>query len=340
MFQLFHQGKHTASWQGTGNRKKPFTCPPVSVGCGLRVPFLTGIWAYNQVNRISLDRWSGYLGGVGTICIWSGFIVFSRMGMVGNLNAFDITALRFLVSFLITAPFVYVYWPRHLSLPKTLFLSACGPGALYSMLMFTGLKTSPAAYAGVFANGTIPIFTAIIALCLMGSKLGGKGVLAIAVIFSGGVAVGYNGLMTGGADALQGIVYFLSASFLLAIYFVCLQHWKLTPKQAMIVVNVPTALVYLPIWYFLLPSNLAAASMSEILFHGLFQGIGPGVLAVLLMAFTVQKLGPTQVAGFAASVPTVAALVAIPLLGEHLGLIEWLGMAAVTIGLLLLLWRR
>ncbi|NQW02277.1 MAG: DMT family transporter [Rhodospirillales bacterium] len=290
--------------------------------------------------RPSFEKWSGYLSGVGTICIWAGFIVFSRMGMVGNLNAFDITALRFVVSFLITVPFVYAYWPRHLPLYKSLILSACGPGALYSMLMFSGLETSPAAYAGVFANGTLPIFTAIIALFLMGSKLGGRGAVAIAIIFAGGMAVGYTGLIAGGREALQGIAYFLCASFLLAVYFVCLQHWKLTPRQAMIVVNVPTALAYLPVWYFFLPSTMASASTGEILFHGLFQGIGPGVLAVLLMAYTVQKLGPTVNAGFAASVPTVAALVAVPVLGEHLGSVAWIGMGAVTVGLLLLLWRR
>ena len=286
------------------------------------------------------DKWSGYFAGVGTICIWSGFIVFSRMGMVGNLNAYHITVLRFVVSFLITAPFAFAYWPRHLPLYKSLTISACGPGAIYSMLMFTGLETSPAAYAGVFANGTIPIFTAIIALCLRGTRLGPRGILAIAIIFAGGFAVGYNGLITGGSEAIRGIFFFLSASFLLAIYFVCLQHWKLTPKQAMIVVNVPTAMAFLPIWYFFLPSTMKSASLQEIVFHGLFQGVGPGVLAVLLMAYTVQKLGPTVNAGFAASVPTVAAIVAAPVLGEQLGLIDWIGMVAVTVGLLLLLWRR
>jgi drug/metabolite transporter (DMT)-like permease len=286
------------------------------------------------------DKWSGYLSGLGTICIWSGFIVFSRMGMVGNLNAYDITALRFMVSFLITVPFVYLYWPQHLAFYKCLILSACGPGAIYSMLMFTGLETSPAAYAGVFANGTIPIFTAFIALFMMGTKLGSRGLLAITVIFGGGFAVGYNGLLGGGSEALRGIVFFLSASCLLAMYFVCLQYWKLTPRQAMIVVNVPTALVYLPVWYFLLPSTMDTASVQEILFHGLFQGIGPGVVAVLLMAYSVQKLGPTINAGFAASVPTVAAIVAVPVLGEHLAGIQWMGMLAVTVGLLLLLWRR
>ena len=290
--------------------------------------------------RLSMSGWSGYFAGVGTICIWSGFIVFSRMGMVGHLNAYDITAMRFVVSFLITAPFVFAYWPRHLPLYKSLTIAACGPGAIYSMLMFTGLKTSPAAHAGVFANGTIPIFTAIIALCLMGTKLGPRGILAIAIIFAGGFAVGYNGLMTGGSEAIRGIFFFLSASFLLATYFVCLQLWKLTPKQAMIVVNVPTAMAFLPIWYFFLPSTMNTASLQEIVCHGLFQGIGPGVLAVLLMAYTVQKLGPTVNAGFAASVPAVAAMVAVPVLGEQLGLIDWIGMVAVTVGLLLLLWRR
>ncbi len=294
----------------------------------------------NLFNGPAFDKASGYISGLGIVAIWSGFIVLSRVGMVGNLNAYDITALRFMVSAVITLPFLYSYWPRHLAFHKVLFLSACGPGALYSMLMYTGLKTSPAAYAGVFANGTIPIFTALIGFFLMQTRLGFRSLIAIAVIFVGGLAVGFDGLRAGGPDAIQGVVYFLSASILLAIYFVGLQYWKLEPKQALVVVNIPTAVAFLPIWYVFLPSTMATASIEEIALQALFQGIGPSFLAVLMMAYTVQKLGPGVVSGFAASVPSVAAVAAVFVLGETLDLIEWAGMLTVTVGLLMLLWRR
>lgn len=284
--------------------------------------------------------WTGYASGLGVVGIWSGFIVFSRVGITGNLSAYDMTALRFLVGGLITLPFVMAHWPRHIPLMKILFLAACGPGAVYSLLMFTGLKAAPAAYAGVFANGTLPIFTAAIAYFVIGERLGRMGLIGIAVIFAGGVAVGYKGMQAGGADAIGGIALFLTASATLAVYVAAIRRWNLTPKQTLVVINIPTAALFVPLWFFVLPSSMDQAGPGEIAFQALFQGFGPSFLAVLLMTHAVHRLGPTLMAGFAASVPTTAALLAVPVLGEALGLIEWSGVVVVTAGLLMLMWRR
>jgi len=283
---------------------------------------------------------AGYASGLSVIAIWSGFIVFSRLGVTGNLTAFDMTALRFMVGGLITLPFVAGHWPRQLSIPKILFLAAVGPGAGYSVLMFIGLDAAPAAYAGVFANGTLPIFTALIGLVWIGERLGTLATLGIAVIFAGGVAVGYNGLIAGGFDALAGVAFFLTASATLAVYVVLVRRWQVTPKQTLCAINIPTALIFIPVWWFFLPTNLAGATSQEIAFQALFQGFGPSFLAVLLMTYAVHEIGPTKMAAFAATVPTTAALLAIPVLGEHLGTVEWTGVIVVTAGLLLLLWKR
>ena len=46
-----------------------------------------------------------------------------------------------------------------------------------------------------------------------------------------------------------------------------------------------------------------------------------------------MHLGPTLTAGFSAVVPAMAALLAIPVLGEVPGLLQWLGIGLVSIGL-------
>jgi drug/metabolite transporter (DMT)-like permease len=296
------------------------------------------------VSAQSSGLWPAYASALGVVAIWSGFIVFSRLGVTGDLTTYDVTALRFLVGGIITIPFSIFYWPRHLALRKVLFLTVCGPGVLYSQSMYFGLKLSPAAYAGVFANGAIPIFTVFLAFIFLGERLTSKAFAGIAVIFAGGWIVAFNGLTPGGGGGgggtTDGIAYFLAAAFLVAAYINSVRRWKLTPRQTLAIINLPNALVFLPVWYFFLPSSLAAAAWSEIVFQALFQGLGPSFLALVLMTYAVHKLGGTLMAGFAASVPTTAALLAIPVLGENLSLVEWGGVATVTSGLALLLWRR
>lgn len=282
----------------------------------------------------------GYLCGLGFIAIWSGFIVFARLGVIGNLTPYDVTALRFFVGSVVTLPFVFIYWPKHLSLRQILILAALGPGAIYSVLMYSGLNLSPAAFAGIFANATMPIFTAFFAYIWMGTKLGKNAVIAITIILLGGVAVGYEAMKVADSSKLEGVPYFIIGSIVLAAYVALLNRWKLTAKQTLAIINLPNAIVFLPIWYFFLPSTLSTAGMDEILLQALFQGLGPSFLALIFFTYTIQSLGPTPAAGFAAVVPATAALLAIPVLHETLSLTEWVGVGIVTLGLALLLLRK
>ena len=283
---------------------------------------------------------TGLACAVGVIFIWSGFIVFSRAGVTSGLTAYDVTALRFMVAGLIVLPFARAWWPRHLPWRATLAMCVCGPGVLYSMLMFLGLTDASAAYGGVFANGSLPIFTTLLAVLLTGMRPRAVQVAAIIVIMAGGGLLGYRGMTGGGADVISGIALFLSASAVLSFYIVGVQRWQLTPKQALAMINIPNAVVFLPLWYVFLPSNLADADTTTILFQALFQGLGPGFLAVILFAVAALHLGPTATAGFSAAVPASAALLAIPVLGETPTPMEWAGIGIVTLGLGLLMAKR
>jgi len=285
-------------------------------------------------------RWLGYLAGLGVIAIWSGFIVFARFGVKGNLTPYDVTALRFMVGALVTLPFVFLYWPRHLPLTKILVLIATGPGVVYSVLMYNGLNYSPAAFAGVFANGSMPIFTGIFAWVLLGEKLGKNAFIGISAIIAGSIIVSYQSLSVADGQYLIGLPFFLFAALILAIYMIFIRLWNVSSKQILAIMNVPNAVLFLPLWWFALPTTLASASMSEIALQALFQGLAPSFLALVLFTYAIRTIGATPTAGFAASVPATAALLAIPVLGEHLNFIEWSGVLAVTAGLALLILRK
>jgi drug/metabolite transporter (DMT)-like permease len=282
----------------------------------------------------------GLASAAGVIFIWSGFIVFSRAGVTTSLTAYDITALRFMVGGGLVLPFLLSWWPRHLPLRDQIMMSICGPGALYTILMYLGLTDSSAAWGGVFANGSLPVFTTLLGVLVSRDFPGRKQLLAIGVIVAGGVTLGYPQMVAGGQDVLSAIVLFLSASAVLSVYIFGIRRCQLTPRQALALVNLPNAVIFLPLWFFFLPSGLADTEMSTILFQALFQGIGPGFLAVILTAMTAIHLGPTLTAGFSAVVPATAALLAIPVLYEYPTGIEWIGIAVVTAGLVVLVVGR
>ena len=288
------------------------------------------------VTTKSNERILGYLSAAGVFCIWSGFLVFSRAGVQSGLTPFDLTALRFLVAGALVLPFAIAWWPRHLPLHAILLMSVCGPGALYSILMYFGLKHSSAAYGGVFANGTLPIFTILLGFFFAGQMPSRRQIIAALILVTGAVLIGVPGLRSGGSSVVSAIAFFLAASAVLSIYFLGIKQWQLGPREALALVSLPNAAIFLPVWFFFLPSTLHDAPWSTILSQAAFQGLGPGFLAVILFSISAMILGPTPSAGLAAAVPASATLLAIPVLGEIPTAIEWIGISIVTAGLVLL----
>jgi len=285
----------------------------------------------------SNERILGYLSAVGVFCIWSGFLVFSRAGVQSGLTPFDLTALRFIVAGIVILPFAVSWWPRHLPLHATLLMSICGPGALYSVLMYFGLRHSSAAYGGVFANGTLPVFTILLGFFFAKQVPSRRQLIAVLILVVGAVLIGIPGLRSGGSSVVSAIAFFLAASAVLSIYFLGVKQWQVGPREALALVSLPNAVVFLPVWFFFLPSTIQEAPWSTILLQAAFQGLGPGFLAVILFSISARILGPTPSAGLAAAVPASATLLAIPVLGEIPASIEWIGIAIVTAGLVLLL---
>ncbi len=286
------------------------------------------------------NRNLGIASAVGVLFIWSGFIVFSRAGVKTSLTAADMTALRFIVAGAATLPFVVRWWPRELPIGVQVLMAICGPGALYSMLMFLGLAETSAAYGGVFTNGSLPIFTVLLVAVFMGTFPNGYQVLGLVVIIAGAVLLGVSGMHGNGNHVVLGIGLYLAASAVLSVYVFGLRYWRITPKQALALVNVPNAIIFVPVWLIAMPSGIADAETSTVVFQGLFQGLGPGFIAVILFTLAAAHIGPTATAGFSAAVPASTSLLAIPVLGELPSPLEWIGIGTVTLGLLLLVRDR
>jgi drug/metabolite transporter (DMT)-like permease len=71
---------------------------------------------------------------------------------------------------------------------------------------------------------------------------------------------------------------------------------------------------------------------SEIAVQALMQGVLSGIVATILFAIAILRLGPSRAAAFAALLPALVALLAIPVLGEIPDALAVIGIAAASFG--------
>ena len=287
------------------------------------------------------NRDSIILGGAAAICVaffWSGWIVISRFGVTHHLTIYDITGLRFGIGALVTLP--YVIWSRAwrgLTPLRTVILTLTA-GAPYALLSYSGFIYAPAAHAGVFMNGCLPIFTAIFAWIWIGQRSRLSQIVGLGIILAGVFLVGYDGFVSSvGGTTWIGDLLFLGAIAIFAVFMNANLVWSIVPAQVIFSATIVSAVVYIPIWLLWLDSNLTVAPGYEILLQGAYQGLVPGVLGISFINIAVRRIGPRATSACLSSVPVVAALTAIPILHELPGLPAWIGMIAVTMGILLAL---
>lgn len=262
---------------------------------------------------------------------WAGWIIASSWGVRHQLNAWDITFLRFATAAAVTAP--WLLWRRadlRLIFTRRSFLCALGCGFPYTMLSFWGMKLAPASNAGVIVNGLLPVLTA--ALCwfwlrqrVPQDKYAGMALIALAnvLIFLGG---------NGGAHL--GTVLLLAAACLVAFYGTAIAAWQLRPKDLLIAVPWWNFLLFTPIYLFA-PKALGQANWAEIALQMAYQGVLVSVLAVFLISFGVQKLGAVTASAFMGAVPALAAVLSFLILGEPVRLITVCSIVLCSAGLLL-----
>jgi drug/metabolite transporter (DMT)-like permease len=83
-----------------------------------------------------------------------------------------------------------------------------------------------------------------------------------------------------------------------------------------------------------LPKQIAVAPLWEVIGQGLYQGGLSVVVSTLVYTRVLMTFGPTRTAMITAVVPGLAAVLAVPLLGEPLALSALAGLALVTVGMI------
>jgi len=288
----------------------------------------------------------GYLAAAGTVAIWSGFVLISRLGGKSGLTGYDVLALRLATASLLLLPFMKGLSPQ-VWRDRRLWLLAMLGGVVYGLFVYTAFRFAPAAHGGILLSGMQPFLIMAVAWLLTGVLPGRQQMLGVAAICLGVGSLFHSSMNLPGAwsgHALLGDALLLLASLSWAVYTVLVRRWGFTPWLLTRFVAVGSALVYLPVYLLFLPKQLHAVPTSMLVLQGLFQGIGPTIVAMLLFLRAVSILGVERTGSLVALVPALVGLAAVPLLDEPLTPWLMIGLALVSTGAFVSaappLWRK
>ena len=279
-------------------------------------------------------RWAVY-GGLTVVVIMSGFIVLSRSGLRADLSAADLTFFRY-ASGLLLLPIFLRRSPLtlcHIGWRRGLFLTICA-GAPFNMILVGGFAFAPAAHGGVFGPGAMPLFTVLLAWAVLGNRPGRYNLGGLALIIAGLVAIGGGGILESGPGTWKCDLMFLGAAILWAAFTVAIRAWNVDPINAIVVVAVLSFAGFAPIYLIFLDGVVLRAEIGTYWFQALYQLIPVGIGATILFVRAVPILGPARTALINSMIPPAAVLLAIPLLGEIPGALEFAGIGVVILGML------
>lgn len=271
------------------------------------------------LNSPSRAGWSGSaLAGVlfalVTVFIWALWLVSTRQAAKVELPVAWLGIFRFAPPAILLAPF----WLRAGLLPRRtdrrlLAAMVIAAGTPYFLAVAAGMQHASAAEGGVLLGGTMPFFVAIGAAVIFRERLSrlqlaGFALVLLAMVLIGGVAI----LQGAGAGRLL----LVAGSAMWALYPLSFQRSGLSPIAAAGIVAAWSTLFFLPFALaegFAPVADLGLAMAAEQI---LSQGVLSGVVALVCYGAAIKRLGATRAAVFTALPPALAAVIAIPVLGE------------------------
>jgi drug/metabolite transporter (DMT)-like permease len=272
------------------------------------------------------QRRIGFACAFGVLFVWAGFLLSSRLAGTQAFTPWDVALLRYAGGFATVLPIVaFRGLPRVKLLPALGLTATAGFG--FPILAYIGFRYAPAAHGAVMLPGLLPFVSALLFTLAFGERWSMARVLSLL-----GVAAGI-GLLASDTfqdhpGAWRGDLLFLGGVTFWAIYMLLVRRFQVGALDATFAIGLLALPLYLPFWWFLAPSNLAAVPWGHIAYQTVFQGAFALVLAGFLFTRALNALGAATLTTITALTPAMAALAAWPLLGEPLG---WAGIAGVLL---------
>ena len=288
---------------------------------------------------VGRDRAIGVACGVISVCLFSSFILASRLGFSSSLTLPDIAALRFGIGGMLLLPVLLRYGLSGVRWRDVVALTCFG-GVGFALLAYTGFALAPAAHGAVLLHGTLPLFTFAILRVIPGRGAAQYRVAGLICIGLGVMLMAADSWSGASPRQLIGDGFLLLASLFWSAYGVSARRLDLPPAQGAAIVAVFSMCCFLPIYLFLPGKALFLVGLRELLLQAAVQGVLIGAVSIFIYTRAVAALGPATTALFTAAVPCVTTLAAIPLLAEIPTRAAAAGVVVVTLGMIVALRPR
>jgi drug/metabolite transporter (DMT)-like permease len=259
-----------------------------------------------------------------------------RLGVTTRLSASDLTALRFAIAGPLLFPIVLrrgfaierLGWPGFAAV-------VTGAGAPVALIIGVGLRFAPTAHAGALYQGIVPLAVACLAAFVLNERVAATRKAGLLLVLCGGAMIGGLGVSSLGGRQSIGHLLFLSAAFMTACYTVAIRHARIDGLHAAAIAAVVSSLLYLPIYLTFFENGLFNVPLPDLVFQALYQGVLTAAISLALYGRAIRLLGASHAAAFVALGPIMAALMAIPALGEWPSNIAWAAILMITTGVYL-----
>ena len=261
----------------------------------------------------------------------------TRLAVTHTLTVYDLLVMRCGIGGMIFLP--YFLMQLKLTPPKLLWigflLAFCQGWGMHFTTIF-GLQLAPAAHASALGPGFIPVWVAMWGWLFYRNRISKIQATGLILITIGAIVLLVNASGASfDARTLLGDLFFLLASSLGAIYLVYIQKHRIPPLQGASLVAVYSGLVFVP-WFLLssVESRILQAPVTELLLQILYQGIGVGVLFVVMLNYVVVRMGSQRFSIIGACVPILALVFGRVIAGDGISLGESGAIALISAGVL------
>lgn len=269
-----------------------------------------------------LRQYVGIALGILAALIWGGYLAYTRAGIVNGVSANEMTLLRFAVAAIIMLPWSIGHLgliKQHLTLAKALVLTLTA-GPLFILLGAGGYEYAPLALGATIQPAVITLTGIFLGTWILGEKLTSTQIFGVFTLIIGTCMVAFydkSQIVALTAQTLQGMLMFVAAGILWALFSYFCKRWAIPPLVATATVASLSAMVYVPIYLWTYGiTKLVAIPASTLITQGLVQGVLSGVVAVLAYSKVVQIMGVGKASMFPALVPSVAVLFGVFLVDE------------------------
>jgi drug/metabolite transporter (DMT)-like permease len=284
---------------------------------------------------VNNSRALGYAAIISAVTIWGAWVALTRYAVIGSLTPASVTLLRVGIPAILLLPVLFRIgvWPKSRTVP--FLFCILGAGAPFLLIIGNGMRFAPTADVGPLVPGTMPLIVAVLSVILFKEKLGWARAIGFALCLAGVLTIAGRSILSFSGSTSFGHLLLVTAAFCWACYTVAFRLVGVTAIEMAALVSFWSALAILPFGIPPLLDALNKGAHGDIIVQALIQGLGSGLIALVLYNIGIARLGASRAAAFVALVPALATLIAIPLLKEIPDLASIIGVVTTGAGVLL-----